>query len=234
MTQVKLTDRYVDGLENAQKQYTVSDTTEGLFVVVGPKSKTWTVRVNATDPMTGKSRPYKKTLGKFPAMSVRAARSAAGAAREELRQTGPEGRAEEITLLAAWEALREKLETEVAVGKRSPRTIDGYAYGMQLAEPFHRALLPRLTRSRKEVHDHAYKIMRERGQGVFNSFVKTLRRVYRHAAILDNDLDPTPPTFGLEVETLERDRAIGPDEFKDWIKKLDRIESGVKRTFWWF
>jgi hypothetical protein len=53
----KLTDALVTALEPAKKQYLVRDTeVPGFFVMVGARTKTWTIQIDVTDLLTGKAR----------------------------------------------------------------------------------------------------------------------------------------------------------------------------------
>ncbi|WP_128516583.1 integrase family protein [Tabrizicola thermarum] len=225
----KLTDGAVERLPFSEKQYTVADATPGLFLVIGPASKTWTARASGPDPKTGKSRQHKKALGHFPEISVKTARELAGEWAKTIRQ-GTAQRSE-TTLAEGWENYRRWL---VANG-RSVATIRGYEYGMKLLEDFHGATLRHLSDNRRLIHERALEVLEEIGQGAQNSLIQTLKVIYNFELARDTSLPPIPPTFGLKVITLERDRAMGGHELADWLAQLEaNVSSPVKRAFWWF
>ena len=87
MAKKKLTDALVTALEPAEKQYLVRDTeVPGFFVMVGARTKTWTIQIDVTDLLTGKAKTRRQSLGGFPDVGTREARRLAEEARAELRK----------------------------------------------------------------------------------------------------------------------------------------------------
>lgn len=72
----------------ASGQYIVRDTEEpGFFVVVGARTKTFTVQVDVVSPL-GKRSTKKRAVGKWPEVSVADARKAAREAKVEIAREG--------------------------------------------------------------------------------------------------------------------------------------------------
>lgn len=235
MAKKKLTDAHVGAMEPAEKQYLVRDTeVPGFFIMVGARTKTWTIQIDVTDPLTGKAKTRRQSLGKFPDVGTREARRLAEEARTELRKGKPKQSGQ--TLSEAWRDLREELASD---GK-SARTIEGYEYGMSLLGDWHDTPLAKLSVARGDIRKRWNEIKRRSGKGAANAFVKTLRRIYRHALTLDDDLPPIPPTLGMKVETLKaketknRPTSMGADGIAEWREKLDALPSDVLKTFYWF
>lgn len=233
---LKLNDALVEGLEpEAGKQLLVRDTeVPGFFVVVGARTKTWTVQLDVKNPLTGKVSTERKKLGRFPEVRTREARKLAEEKRTELRRGKPSD--SKMTVAEAWRELRGELEADGA----SARTVEGYEYGLSLLGEWRDVELAKLAASRGEIRKRWNEIKRTSGRGAANAFVKTLRRVYRYALTLDDQLPPIPPTLGMKVETLKaketkaRPTSLGFDGIAEWRAKLDALPSEVHRTFWWF
>ncbi len=235
MAKMKLTDALVSALEPADKQYLVRDTeVPGFFLMVGARTKTWTIQIDVTDPLTGKAKTRRQAIGKFPGVGTREARRLAEEARTELRKGRPKQSGQ--TLAEAWGDLRD----ELAADGKSARTVEGYEYGLSLLADWHDTPLAKLSTARGDIRKRWNEIKRTSGKGSANAFVKTLRRVYRHALTLDDDLPPIPPTLGMKVETLkaketkDRPTSMGVDEIPRWKEQLDALPSEVYQTFWWF
>ncbi len=235
MAKKKLTDALVTALEPAEKQYLVRDTeVPGFFVMVGARTKTWTIQIDVTDLLTGKAKTRRQSLGGFPDVGTREARRLAEEARAELRKGRPKGSGQ--TLAEAWRELRD----ELAADGKSLRTIEGYEYGMSLLSEWHDTPLAKLAVARGDIRKRWNQIKTGNGPGAANSFVKTLRRVYRHALALDDNLPPMPPTFGMKVATLKaketkaRPTSMNAEGIASWRAKLDALPSEVQQTFWWF
>jgi hypothetical protein len=83
----------------ASGQYIVRDTEEpGFFVVVGARTKTFTVQVDVVDVL-GKRQTKKRALGKWPQMGVAEARKVAKETKVELARAG-EGHGARFSLWA--------------------------------------------------------------------------------------------------------------------------------------
>lgn len=237
MSKLKLNKAIVEGLEPAGSQYLVRDTeVPGFFVMVGARTKTWMIQIDVKDALTGKTKTRRMTLGRFPDVGVAEARRLAEEARIEARKGVAPSKGK--TLAEAWEDLRRELVAD----KASPRTVEGYEYGMSLLTDWADTPLLKLANARGDIRRRWNDIKAQIGDGAANSFVKTLRRIYRHAMTMDDALPPTPPTFGLKVKTLrakdttikKRPISLSTAKIAEWKRALDAQPSGVKRTFWWF
>ena len=90
----------------ASGQYIVRDTEEpGFFVVVGARTKTFTVQVDVVSPL-GKRSTKKRAVGKWPEVSVADARKAAREAKVEITREGGGREGGALTFGAAWVELR--------------------------------------------------------------------------------------------------------------------------------
>ncbi|OCC24878.1 hypothetical protein MB02_05310 [Croceicoccus estronivorus] len=95
----ELTDKAVEKLPLATGgQYVVRDDLPGFYVVVGKRSKTFTVQCDVKDDL-GKRRTKKKSIGSFPDLTVRQARAKAKAELGAMQVAGKfEERRKEWTL----------------------------------------------------------------------------------------------------------------------------------------
>ena len=89
MQPAKLSKEVMDKLPPAASgQYVVRDTEEpGFFVVVGARTKTFTVQVDVVTPL-GKRQTKKRAVGRWPEVSVAEARRAAREAKVEITREG--------------------------------------------------------------------------------------------------------------------------------------------------
>ncbi len=82
------------------------------------------------------------------------------------------------------------MRRELVADKASPRTIEGYEYGMSLLTDWADTPLLKLANARGDIRRRWNEIKAQIGDGAANSFVKTLRRIYRHAMTMDDALPP--------------------------------------------
>lgn len=235
MQPAKLTKDLLDKLPPADAgQYIVRDTEEpGFFVVVGKRSKTFTVQIDVTNPL-GKRQTRKQAVGKWPNMGVaearRAARSAKVAISSEKARTA--GRA--LTLGDAWAELRGSLEREVASGRRSQRTVDSYEYGAQLLRDWHDTPLTRLSDNAGEVRKRHRELSAASGPSAANGAMVFLRRTYNYAQKrrLDPNLPHYNPVDSVDLNpSARRDTAMSAADLAGWYGKLRALPNVVRQEF---
>jgi Arm DNA-binding domain len=228
----ELTDKYVKGLPPATGgQYVVRDTLAGFFVVVGKRTKTFTVQCDVKDDLE-RRRTKKVALGQVGELSVAQARAKAKATLGALQVAGKfEERRKEWTLGEAWEHMR---DFELPTKKSSPRTVDGYEktirrlMGDWLTVPLHKfADHPNLVTERHKTITH------KNGSYAANHFGRAFRRLYNYAqAKLDRRL---PVVAWSKVISFNREyRAkggMGEGDLVHWFAQLAAIPNEVRREF---
>ena len=236
MQPTKLTKEVLDRLPPAATgQYVVRDTDEpGFFVVVGARTKTFTVQVDVQDAL-GKRVTKKRAVGKWPQMGVAEARKAAREAKVEIGREGVRAKGKPMTFAEGWAELRAVLVRQVEAGHRSARTLETYEYGAKLLSDWDDTPLARLSDVANEViakrHD---KITRERGPRAADFAMITLRRVYNYAykRQLDKNLPHFNPVKSIElVPPARRDTAMGAEDLAGWHRKLRALPNPVRQEF---
>ena len=218
----------------ASGQYIVRDTEEpGFFVVVGARTKTFTVQVDVVDVL-GKRQTKKRALGKWPQMGVAEARKVAKETKVELARAGGGARGTVLTLGTAWQELKAELEMDIAVGKRSTATVRGYEYSFRLLCDWEKTPLTKLSVHSLEVRKRHRELSTESGPSSANGAMVFLRRVYNFAR--KRKLDPNLPAFN-PVESVKfnerqrRDTAMDATELAVWFKKLRALPNPVRQEF---
>lgn len=89
-----------------------------FFVVVGKRTKTFTVQVDGKKP-DGTRTSRREKVGTFPEMSVTAARERARSLQIELGARKPKAEPDAYTLRRAWGAYRELMVRKVDAGEKS-------------------------------------------------------------------------------------------------------------------
>lgn len=173
---IELTDKYVRGLPPATAgQYVIRDALPGFFVVVGKRTKTFTVQCDVKDDLE-RRRTKKVALGQVGELSVAQARAKAKATLGALQVAGKfEERRKEWTLGEAWEHMR---DFDLPAKASRPRTVDGYEktirrlMGDWMAVPLRKfADKPHLVTERHRT------ITRENGPYAANHFGRAFRRL---------------------------------------------------------
>jgi integrase len=234
----KLTKEVMDRLPPAASgQYTVRDTEEpGFFVVVGARTKTFTVQVDVVDVL-GKRATKKRAVGKWPQMGVAEARKAAREAKVALGREGVRPGGAALTLGDGWAELRATLLRDVEAGRRSMRTVETYDYGAKLLADWADTPLSRLSDNSPEVRRRHRDLTAARGPRAADFAMVTLRRVYNYAR--KRRLDPNLPHFN-PVDSVDlnpnvrRDTAMGASELAGWHKKLRALPNPVRQEFHMF
>ena len=215
-------------------QYVVRDTEEpGFFVVVGARTKTFTVQVDVVTPL-GKRQTKKRAVGRWPEVSVAEARRAAREAKVEIAREGGGREGGALTFGAAWAELRAAMEQDVAAGRRSAATVRGYDYSYRLLADWERTPLARLSDHTPEVRKRHRELTASSGPSSANAAMVFLRRVYNYAR--KRRLDPKLPAFN-PVDSIDfnpqrrRDTAMSASELPGWFKKLGALPNPVRREF---
>lgn len=218
----------------ASGQYIVRDTEEpGFFVVVGARTKTFTVQVDVVSPL-GKRSTKKRAVGKWPEVSVADARKAAREAKVEIAREGGGREGGALTFGAAWVELRAAMELEVAAGRRSAATVRGYDYCYRLLADWEKTPLAKLSDHTPEVRKRHRELSATSGPSSANGAMVFLRRVYNYAR--KRRLDPKLPHFN-PVDSIDfnpqqrRDTAMGASELAGWFKKLRALPNPVRQEF---
>ena len=236
MQQTKLTKEVLDKLPPAATgQYIVRDTEEaGFFVVVGARTKTFTVQVDVLDVL-GRRATKKRAVGKWPQMGVAEARKAAKEVKVALGNEGVRAKDKPMTFAEGWAELKAVLVRQVEAGQRSPRTLETYEYGAKLLSDWDDVPLSRLSSVANEVigKKHA-EITQERGPRAADFAMISLRRVYNHAykRQLDKNLPHFNPVASMVlVAPARRDTAMGEGELAEWHRKLRALPNPVRQEF---
>lgn len=231
----KLTKDVLDRLQPADTgQYIVRDTEEpGFFVVVGKRSKTFTVQIDVTNPL-GKRQTRKQAVGKWPNVGVADARKAARAAKVAISTEKVRAAGKALTLGDAWAELRTSLGREVASGKRSQRTVDSYEYGSQLLSDWRNTPLTRLSDNPNEVRKKHRKLSETSGPSAANGAMVFLRRTYNyaHKRRLDPNLPHYNPVDSVDMNpSARRDTAMSATDLAGWHSKLRALPNLVRQEF---
>ena len=206
------------------------DKLRGFFVVVGARSKTFTVQIDVPQRL-GKARTVKRAIGRFPDMSTRDARRAAEAAIVEIRAgAAPPANAE--TLADAWRRLRASLEARVAAGERSGRTVQSYQYGFELLADWHREPMRALFAEGGAVADRFADLTRNHGPSAANAAMVFLRRVYRDARRRDRTLPSGHPAEAVHLNPARRkEQAMSAADLQHWAVQLAKLPNRVRAEF---
>lgn len=230
---VELTDRLVRAKPPADAgQYLVRDAAlPGFFVVVGKRTKTFTVQCDVRDDL-GRRRTKKVALGQVGDLSVAQARAKAKATIGALQVAGRfEERRKEWTLGEAWEHMR---DFELPTKRSRPRTVDGYdktirrLMGDWLTVPLRKFVEhPRLVTERhREITD-------DNGPYAANHFGRAFRRLYNYAQA---KLDRTLPlvAWGKVISFNREYKAkggMGEGDLAGWFAQLAALPNEMRREF---
>lgn len=238
----------LDRLDFAESgQYLVRDTAEpGFFVVVGKKTKTFTVQVDAKNA-AGKRVTKKLALGKYPELTAEEARKLARRAKLDLPQEVAQPAREERpghTLGSGWAALRAVMVGKVEAGSRSPATLANYdrAFAhvadwadMPLAELSDRSDLVQ-ERFRAISTGDTLKPNLKGGKGTANLVAVFLGRVYRYVrdSGLQKDLPGYIPSLAVKEEIHRlprRQRALAAKDLAGWYRQLRALPNPIRQEF---
>lgn len=230
---VELTDKIVRGKPPATGgQYLVRDASlPGFFVVVGKRTKTFTVQCDVKDEL-GRRRTKKVAIGQVGELSVAQARAKAKATLGALQVKGKfEERRKEWTLGEAWDHMR---EFELPAKGSRPRTIDGYEKTIRrLMGDWRDVPLRKFADKPHLVTERHRNITRGGAPYAANHFGRAFRRLYNYAqAKLDRTL---PVTAWSKVISFNREyrrnTGMGEGELSGWFAQLAALPNGVRREF---
>ncbi len=242
---ITLSDRSVQQLSLSKTRYIVRDVDlKGFFVVVGAKTKTYTVQAEYW--IDGQRHGKRLAVGQAGDVSARDARIKAKALlaqiasgelhqAEEAATAAPEPTPEPeapkgITLREAWGRYR---TAHMERKGRSPATIAGYADHVErlLADWQDQALQvlgdkPSLVAER---HD---KLSVENGPAIANGTMRTLRAIYNHARRSHRELPPENPTTAVDWnKEKRRNTAMGAADLPAWFDQARALRNVVRREF---
>ena len=222
-----LTTKGIDALKpDPDKRIEIPDPgLSGLYLVVQPTgAKSWAVRYR----FAGK--PAKLTLGRWPVMTLAAARKAAGAAIEAVEHGNNPAAEKKATKAATLEAhLSERGRIKTLVGQFDKRRLSGLKSGAQA-----RRLLDRFvvepwgdrdvhTITRRDVIELLDKIV-DSGRGI------TANRVKAHLSAFLNwcvarDIIPVSPATGVKppVKEASRERVLSDHEVRLFWRACDKL-----------
>ena len=213
-------------------QYLMRDTKlSGFFVVVGKKSKTYTVQGDLWRNRR-RIKTCRVALGRFGTITLKKARRDASEALAAIARgedpSEPARRRGGVTLQDAWNSYRETLEQR----GRSQRTIDGYKDAIErLLKDWLALPLAELGADRRLVRKRHRTITTKHGPYAANGVMRALRAVYRHEMRADPELPPCPVIAVEWNEEERRDTALGRDDLAEWWSQLQDIENPVRREF---
>ena len=189
------------------------DMLRGFGLQVGPKTKSFVVQKNGGG---------RRTLGHFPELSVKQARTEAMNALGEIARRGK---------VDAVVTLRGALENYVAglmQAGRSPTYVAATRYNVEryLAEWLGRSLHALTPRMVQQQHAEIGK----RGPWQANKVMRSLRAIYNAARRLDRELPPNPVTAALTGRWFpERERTDIVDDLAAWYRDVRAMPNPVRR-----
>ncbi len=235
-TRTRLTDALVDRLPPATTgQYLVRDIEQpGFFVVVGKRSKTYTVQ---GDLRRGRSRKSLRiSIGRHGDADL-SARLARAHARELLGRIArgedpaePQRGADGPTLREAWQRYE---EAHLRRKGRSAGTISGYH------DHVHRVMkdwldvpLAKLGNDPRLVAERHDALTRKHGPYCANGAMRTLRAIYNHARKTAPKLPATNPASLVDWNAEKRrDTGMGAADLPAWWAQVLAIRNPVRRAF---
>lgn len=235
-----LTNKLVRALPPARSgQYVVRDdgkgAVAGLFVVVGTRTKTFTVQCDVRS--LGERKTIRKAIGRAEDWDVDEARKEAKATLGSL-QTGAHRAVPKrgaLTLGTAWNRYQAHLDRRVAAGERSQRTVDGYRDSIErLLKGWLDTPLRDLSEGALLVAKRHEELTREHGAYAANHAMRALRAVYNHAKKrqLDRGLPSENPTAAVEYNTEKRrDTGMARDELAGWHRQLRKLANPIRQEF---
>lgn len=202
-------------------QYLVRDKQlPGFFVVVGKRTKTYTVQYDTTT--LGKRQTRRRGLGRFPELGAKDAR------RQAMIALGHQAGAEDALSLREGHA---QYKRAAVAKKRSERTIQ------QLDDCVNRLLAGWLDVSLAELADNPSavaeeheRITRDHGPYAANRAMAALRAIYNFAHKRDRSLPEVNPTVDV-IFNPEHRRNTGMSlrQLTGWFKRLEALSNPVRR-----
>lgn len=218
------------------------DKLPGFFVVVGKRTKTFTVQVDGRKP-DGTRTSRREKVGTFPEMSVTAARERARSLQIELGARKPKAEPDAYTLRRGWGAYRELMVRKVDAGEKSAATLANYDRAFRHVEDWAEKPLAEISASTEMVQRRFRDITDGKtigetlrgGKGAANLVAVFLGVVYRYVqdSGLQRDLPDFVPSRAVrhELHTLpRRRRALAAKDLPGWNAQRLAL-SPVRREF---
>jgi site-specific recombinase XerD len=245
-----LTDKAIAQLPAPQSSFYLARDTElkGFFVVVGKRTKTFTVQADLRKD-SKRASSVRVAIGSAATMSTRSARAVAKdylsqisrgqhpmAGERTARKKDVATRAEGVTspggvtLREAWERYR---DAHLARKGRSERTIQSYRDHVEriFAEWLDTPLMEVADDPARVAKKHD-DISRENGPYIANGSMRTLRAIYNHARKTNRALPADNPVTAIDWNgEKRRNTAMGVGDLKSWFAELAVLDNPIRREF---
>lgn len=204
----------------------------GLRVRVGPRGAVF--QYFAEHALHGNRSATFKTLGKFPLMSVKAARLDAmiEAGRVAARDIRP-GKRAAVKLGAALDDYLKYLRAKSARKNKPARHADNVEKlrRLHLAD-FEKWPLADLSNNPTVIKQWHERVTRDAGPITANRVAEVLRACYRYARKLNRNLPPDLPTSGVQFNSeTPSQRALAAKDFPQWTAAWREIASPTRRAY---
>jgi hypothetical protein len=209
----------------------------GLWLYVGPSKLVW--RYRRQTMKAGVRRMAFKTLGEYPEMEAKAARTAAIVfAGQHIEGRAAPGKRDAVTFEQAWQPyLARLLAKATKAGKPARHHYNAVKLGETVILPmWGKWTLHAMAQAPEEVEHWHAKITRTHGPVSANRACELIRAAYNHRASRDVSLSMDRlPTSSVQwnAETPSQ-HALAPADFKKWRACWDDIESPVQRGYFLF
>ncbi len=234
-TPPKFSDAFIRSLPYSQagQQVVRESLTPGFMVVIGKKTKTFSMQVPVK--VQGKWTSRREKVGSTQEMSVQHARKLARLLLSTvLDKVAAEEQADlasskDITLREAWAAYKIRCEKK----NRSQKTIDGYeGHFTRYMGDWLDIGLSELADKPLMVEKRHDKITRENGKYAANGAMRALRAVFNHAAKKRRNLKGLNPVEAVDMNPEERRQsALTYPALTVWFEQLWRMENPIRREF---
>jgi Arm DNA-binding domain len=251
MTDVRihLTDREILRLSVSEKGWYLARDTElrGFFVVVGRKTKTFTVQGDLR--VDGKRKTIRVLVGDAAEMSTRDARALAKGYLSQIAQgvhPKPEAAGKRragnavakpvvaapgaVTLSEAWERYR---DAHMIRKGRSEGTIANYRDHVErIFVDWTHVPLRELAEDPARVAAKHDEVSTAHGPYMANGSMRTLRAIYNHASKTNPSLPARNPVCGVDWNREERrNTALGSSDLTGWFAQLAALDNPIRREF---
>ena len=236
-TKARLTNKLCRSLPFArQGQYVVrDDTVPGFLCVVGARTRTYTLQIDVT--VLGKRKTVKRAIGSVEDFDASAARQEAQHLAADIRKEKAKhvGKRSALTLDAAWQDLRGRLQARVETGERSQLTVNGYGdFIERLLADWMDVPLREIGEAPEMVTERHRKLTKTNGPVVANRVMTAFRAVYNNALKrrLDPGLPPHNPVIAVDFNREERrSTGMAPEDLRAWWRALCKLPNPVRREF---
>lgn len=210
-------------------QKTLRDTTPGFFAIIGKRRRTFYFQCETT--RLGKRTVIKKAIGPVEDWDVQDARIEALKQIKAIKDGAATKR--QVTLGAAWDSYRMRLERRIANGQQSDRTLEAYTDKMdRMLKDWIDVPLRDLSDDPMMIAARHRAITDDHGPIMANMAMKVLRCIYRHARDvgLERGLPAELPTSAVEMNPEDRrETALAQKDMAAWYKQLRALPSVVRQ-----